>query len=453
MQPTLYYEKRKVDTIYCTGYVEGVIEMKKKSLNLREPDRKAYTRDEKYIEFKHKLEECIKDLYLEYVIKSEQKDIDKYADAIDQILDVADYEKYLLIDDEIILETTSERDVGYAAETITKAKAFETLINYVSTISEKNQLSIFEENMTEKDKNNINYLLNKISDTNDKNIWVCTGETEPDTSTWAYEVTEDDINNAEVIIINGIRYEKRLKEDDTENYEEEDSEKINEVFFTDKKKVKETVKLIDKIKKYRRKVWVLASEQDEYSELIAKAEYYKVKVLIAKNILYENVFKKHNIPHILELKNGLKRKTAKKNIALKTGKEEAFIKLLQPICQYYKLPYNTFRIANISMIVETILNDKIIDREIIENKKEQIKICGIQEGEHIYLDRRALGLNRFNITGDKYGINELKAIFANITTIAHELAHLLYGTEDNTVAHLKASIELEEEICKVLMTL
>lgn len=451
--PNLYYEKRLVGTFYGgNNYVSGVIEMKKKALNLREPDRRAYTHDEKCDAFSKKINQCVKELYLDFLANTDQKVIDEYADAISEILDVSDYEKFLLVDDEIIIEKSSERDIEFAIEAVSKTVAFKSLVDYVSSLSNKNQLTFFDDSMSDNDKRNVNLLLNKLAD--EDYVWVNTGIVDNDTSSWAGEVTEDIINNAEVIVIGGIRFEKRLKKAvDLEDYAEDDSESSSEISFTDRKTKIETVKLIDKIKKYRRKVWIKASELDEYAELIAKAEYYKVKVLTAKNMLFENVFLKHNIPHISELKNGLKKTCIKKNVALKTGKEENFISLLHPICQYYKLPYNTFRIANLSVIIETILDEKVIDREVVENRKDDINIYGICEDDIVYLDRRALGLNRFSITCERFGINEFKAVCANLTTIAHELAHLLYGTEDNTVEHYKVSIQLEEEICRLLLTL
>ena len=56
--------------------------------------------------------------------------------------------------------------------------------------------------------------------------------------------------------------------------------------------------------------------------------------------------------------------------------------------------------------------------------------------------RRAIGLQRFNLTGNGIGVHELKALMANLKTISHELAHLMYDTEDNTKYHF----EMEDKI-------
>ena len=42
---------------------------------------------------------------------------------------------------------------------------------------------------------------------------------------------------------------------------------------------------------------------------------------------------------------------------------------------------------------------------------------------------------------------------ANLDTIAHELAHLIYDTEDNTVDHYKMQTRIQNEIVNLYLTL
>ena len=106
-------------------------------------------------------------------------------------------------------------------------------------------------------------------------------------------------------------------------------------------------------------------------------------------------------------------------------------------------------------MIETSLDNKIINREIIENKKDNIKLFGVTDGENIILDRRAIGLQRFNLSSSNayFGINEFKAIMASLKTVSHELAHLLYQTEDNTKDHREAEDRIYEELVNLYLTI
>ena len=203
------------------------------------------------------------------------------------------------------------------------------------------------------------------------------------------------------------------------------------------------------LQRKKKVMWVNAYEVQEYEELIAKAKYCNVTVYIAKSVLYERAFNARRIPHISTISEALKETIVKTDVMLKTQKEEAFISMLAPICNHWNLPEDCFLIANLSTETTFELDGKVVYRKKNKNKPGQITTYGLTDRKNIYLDRTALELKRFNIKAGNLGLNEIKALAHNVNTIAHELAHLLYDTTDNTIDHYKAEVELQAQILKL----
>jgi Zn-dependent peptidase ImmA (M78 family) len=65
----------------------------------------------------------------------------------------------------------------------------------------------------------------------------------------------------------------------------------------------------------------------------------------------------------------------------------------------------------------------------------------------IILDRKHMNLKVYRIAlGKPFGINTLKAVVGNLPTITHELAHMIYHTDDNTVLHYQMMEKIYHEI-------
>ena len=455
--PEVYYEKRRVNRMYISE-MTGIIEMKKGALTLQEPDRKNIIYDNKKDAFEDTLFECRKELYKEFIRNATEKDIDKYAGKIAKILKVKDYEKFILIDDieDVLVDEVRSIAIASESDATAKYKALETLRKTIKKSNEDQQLSMLNSDMNEKDAEKILGLLN-ITNDNENIKWVASNQSGEDTDKLelAEDITMETIAEVDKLSIKGATFKKVNIEEELENYELEDEEICSDILVVTKKtKNKKSSRLDSLIKKTTRKVWVLANEIQDYHELIARAEYYGIKVFIAKNILYENIFIKHDVPYITEIEDGIRKKNFINNVGINTKKEQYYLELLQPVLQYFNLPHNTFLIGNLKMYIETVLNDVVVNREIIENKKGTIKICGLTDGDKIILDRRALCLKRFNLLGnDNLGVNELKALLATLNTIAHELAHLLYGTEDNTKEHFQKEDMIRNEIINLYLAL
>jgi len=205
----------------------------------------------------------------------------------------------------------------------------------------------------------------------------------------------------------------------------------------------------DKVKKLKKAVWCGRGEYSMYKDQIQKAQYKGLKVIISKNILYDEVLRFYNILHISDLEDAFSETFIKRDICLKTEKEENFISLLQPICKKFGLNPNTFLIANLSLESCLVVNNEVVSKTTVVNKKNMISLYAVCDGSNVFLDRTALSLNKFNIKKGPIGKGELKAIMYNVNTIAHELAHLLYKTTDNTPEHYNKEILLQKEIIEL----
>lgn len=449
--PIVYYERRMVDNFSPGEYMSGVIEVKNNALTLQEPDRKNVIRDKKRETFINKLYECRKELYLDIVKDGDSASIDEYAHEISRVLNVEDYEKYIFVDD-LLLEVEEEtRSIGDINPTC-KANSFQRLVEAIENINNNTQLSLTSNRSEEDLQKKIETLLNNSSDTHK---WVKTNmySDEVDSDINHMDLTENMLEESNSILVGQVVYKKVNVSEYKEMFEEDDEDITSSITVKATRKTikKDTLKSV--IKKINKKVWVKASEVQEYTNLIAKIEYYGVKVFIARNILHENVFEANNVSYITQIESGIQKRNIKWDVELKTRKEERFIELLQPICYYYNLAINTFKIGYLKLLVETTLDGKIINREIIENTKNRISIYGVSEDYNIVLDRRALGLQRFNLSGSNIGVNEFKALMASLKTISHELAHLIYGTEDNTADHRVREDAIYEELVNLYLSI
>jgi hypothetical protein len=371
----IYYDRRLVTKTTLVNYVQGVIEIKSGKITLKEPDRTSYTRDDKYYAFIQELEKCTKDLYLSYV-KEYGVDDDNYEHPMKYWLDVKDYEKYLVFEDDMF-----EASLGKEEKPAKKAEVHTPL--HVSSDIDTSKFQ--RDNM----------------------------------------VTTQHFGSAQTASV-----------------------AISPVTV---KKESNTASFKDNVKKMKRSIWVSRSEYSAYQDDIQKAKYKGLNVIVAKNSLYAAFLSKCKIPHISELDNVFFEDIIKTNIELKNGKEEAMISLLKPVVEKYGLDDDCFLIANLSIESSFVLDNKIVFKRKIANKKDDIQIYGITDRYHIYLDRTALALNRFHIKKDNLGIWELKAIMNCVNTVAHELSHYLYNTVDNTPEHFANEIRLQQEIIALYM--
>lgn len=348
----IYYENRLVTEMDMNGML-GVIQLTKRGVDLKEPDRKSIVKNEKYDDFKQKIRDCREMLYLKFLPYASEKQMDDYAYKIDMVLDVGQYERYVTIDD-IYTVNPVPGVIG----------------------------------------------LTTIDDMSDY-------------------ADEDEFTKADAAITTNLFQPG------------------------DKPASVGKILLKDAIKAKKRKMWCNSHDRDKFSELIAKAEYYGCTVFIATNELHAEIFKKHRVPYISELEEGVKTTYISTDVEVKTDKEYNFLKSLIPICRKYGLPDNTFKMGNLKMVVATYVDNVLID-------KETKGVGGLCNGNEIILDRRHMKIKNYHLrTRPGIGTNELKCIMANMPTISHELAHLIHGTQDNTLNHWETMERIQHEIAEI----
>lgn len=192
------------------------------------------------------------------------------------------------------------------------------------------------------------------------------------------------------------------------------------------------------------KCYILAEEIEEYKDLMDMLAYYGVKVLIAKNKLYELSYEWLGIPHIASEDNRIEKVNKIERVGEQTKKEKRVMFMLSKIEESLGLG-KVFRIADLSLTVKKFYGGK-------EVSDTPMKVGGLCKDGKIYLDRDTLELPKYRV--DKADniyvtLNDYRFLLKHLTLIAHELAHLVYKTEDNTVEHFKAQDKLCTEIAKV----
>lgn len=360
MSPDAYYELRKVRSMYDVPFLEGSIEVKKKAINLKEPDRNQIVMDSKYSKFKEKAIEAGREFYKSFLetIKNDEESIIKYSEALSFYLKNKDFEDLIKVSFACDVESSSLEEIT--------PEAIETL---------KNVEEIF--------KNSEKPIAQRES-----------------------QLAED-----------------FSKKEDT--FSSSSSETLKEV-----------------IKRRTPKFWVESSMVENYSDNIGLAKYYGAGVIEAKTSLVQSYMMDKKVPHVKDLFSYMIKDFEMKDNEFSTLKEEYFIEMLSPIVKRLNLNEDTFSVARISQKITFLDGDKNPYRT------KKFNVEAVRKGNKVIFNRKSLELHRFSIdkNTEGYGKNEFKCIMFHLNTIAHELAHLLYNTVDNTKKHNEMERYLERVI-------
>lgn len=354
-----FYENRPVKSHYA-GFVGGKIHFRRGMITLKAPDRKEFIFDKKKEEFEKALKRDATRLYRSFISQASDEQIDLFADAICNFLDVDDYLHLLQIDE-----------------------SFFDVLRYLKDDEDRSGIEVSVEE--------------------------------------SIEVFQELFEREGVTVVsapeNGVPVEKKVP----------------------------GVRLLDVVEKDKKLAWVSAGEVDALKSDIRMAEYYGFKVVVAKNQLYEKAFKHLGVLNINDLKEEVKRKDCVENEGPSTYKEERFLFLLKRIEEHYRLE-NVFQIADLMMESSYLFQgDEVeVEKVVVEG------LCKPLVGK-IYLDRTCLGLKKYRVSGDsvykeRVTMSDMRVLLRNIETISHELAHLLFLTEDNTLEHAQATSKICKEI-------
>lgn len=480
----VFYDKREVRELYGYKYVRGIIEMKKDKITLKEPDRTDFCFDEKYRELTKRVEKEVKELYKDFVNSNPSTEmLDKYSDAISKYLDVKDYEKkidvtFLLNELEDLKkandDTNNECNINesnvFKMEKLDMKSRYlceeidsecEDVVVDIEQIDEKSYqeealpCEVDENTLKDVAKLEVNNTISTQNECSDEQI--CDSENEKVENSCNIKASDEVYGKVD----NGLENQSKSNDKevvDVSYFEAEDhtveqksiccnhsKDTVRNIDIPKDDKLSVFKKMLKKIKKI---AWVLDSDRLKYQSEISQAEYMGIKVINVPNVLYAKLMEKYSIMNISQIKDCYKESFDFKEIKLKNKKEERFIENLIPICKHYNLPLNTFLIGKIDTVETIEYEGKVISKEKKVSTKEKVYTNAVcKDGKFIVLDRRFIDLSRFSLSkGVPFGINDLKSVMASLKTIAHELAHLLYNTEDNTVNHYNVEDKIYKEV-------
>ena len=178
--------------------------------------------------------------------------------------------------------------------------------------------------------------------------------------------------------------------------------------------------------------YVNTDEINSHMELIELAQYYHIPVIEVRNCLERNIIKVNSrFKHIADLSSSIKMECKYNNTKLKTDYEVRVIKLLNAVMKAIDINIpDMFVMCDASMNKVCEINGR---NKIIETVEA---LATAYEGK-IYLNRKYLYAYK-NLNNDSTNITneDIRFLMLNLETIAHELSHVIYNTEDNTKEHM-----------------
>jgi len=209
--------------------------------------------------------------------------------------------------------------------------------------------------------------------------------------------------------------------------------------------VVERVKTGSELREEKITFYVKKSEIDLFVDKLSLAEYHQIPVIIVRNRLEEKVLEGlENFLHIKELRERVELSAHLKRVGAIDEVEERALWIFEVISKGLGFDRNIFRIGDMTVYKET----KIGGEEIV---KEEEPALAVARGTEIYIDRGCLKKNKLAISNRKGLTNKDRAfVVTNMEVIAHELAHVMYNTVDNTKEHSDAQIEITNKILQGL---
>lgn len=191
--------------------------------------------------------------------------------------------------------------------------------------------------------------------------------------------------------------------------------------------------------------YVRKKDIEIYQDKLALAEYHKTPVIIIRNKLEERVVEnKQGFYHIDELKEKVELSAQLKKVGAVDEVEERAMWLFEVLSKGLGFANNIFRIGDMTVYKETKVAEDTVT-------KEEEPALAIARGQEIYIDRSCLRKEKLTVSKSNRITNADRSfIVNNMETIAHELAHIMHGTEDNTKEHAEAQVAITNKILQGL---
>ena len=200
-------------------------------------------------------------------------------------------------------------------------------------------------------------------------------------------------------------------------------------------------------KKHKKVLYVPTGEVEAYEEDIRAAEYSGFSIVYAKNKLYKKAFEFYGVSSIADFDKLIEEEYVIKKDEPRSKKELRFLALMKRVEQFYGMKENSIRLANLDKVIRLKKTGEVMPTEGGEIRGLCDRLNGL-----VYIDRAIVKFPEYRAQEPDYPTvtaHDYRVLLRVQQTLAHELAHLLYGFEDNTLEHSQATTKICYELAEL----
>lgn len=201
------------------------------------------------------------------------------------------------------------------------------------------------------------------------------------------------------------------------------------------------------LKKHKKVLYVPTGEVETYEKVIREAEYNGFSIVYAKNKLYEKAFAFYGVSSIADFDKLIEEEYVIEKDEPRSKKELRFLALMKRVEQFYGMKENSIRLANLDKVIRLKETGEVISTEGGEIRGLCDRLNGL-----VYIDRDIVKFPEYRAQEPDYPTvtaHDYRVLLRVQHTLAHELAHLLYGFEDNTLEHSQATAKICYELAEL----
>ncbi len=432
-KPVVHYQRREVCKIDMP-YLTGRLNVDSRWIDPRQPDRKAIIMNKKAEEFFETIQSYAKTVFLDLVERGSQKTLEKYERGVMNYCTPGDYAKHLkfiVLSTADIAEYRDALDVVFEGDTSKITDALNRIIAGERSIEQYlvDRIRVIDEAPKEEhewdqlreEKEELQERLETLESKREmealrKGQEPEGGSTGTTTTTTTTTGTGSGSGGGDA-----------------------DGEKKGTDFY----RVSDLPTLY----------YLSVKDFSKYQTKLAEAEYLGVNVVFCRNKLeIAAVEAMQNSVHIKNLKKGVTKRVIMERIGPTDANEVRFQWLLDLIMKKLReerAVSQTITMADIKYI-------EIHRAMKSHHRTEKVKpVNGIAHQGKVYLNRSRLKLVQYDgVAFDKRTRAltqiDINVLLDNIDVVAHELAHILYHTRDNTMKHYQVEVELIKRIVEAI---
>jgi len=187
----------------------------------------------------------------------------------------------------------------------------------------------------------------------------------------------------------------------------------------------------------------------DYAELLGQAIEFKIPIILIKNKLEIEALKlREDVFHISELDQKVEWAAKVENVGpvdLTEDRASWIFRLISKVMNLEKSPF----------IIGDILATRTVTFGPIEVDREELIPFGMCDAKTqiILIDRSKLQKSGLRASSTRRLLaSDILFIGSNLDTIAHELTHLLYHTEDDTASHYRLQLDVTRKLTETIFS-